>query len=68
MAPFDHPKVVLSGLKEKIDSLVLQGLFYSFRSCGPLTYVRIDDKLYLGTATGNLHVYSFDATRNVSSF
>jgi hypothetical protein len=27
MALFDHPKVVLSGLKEKIDSLVVQGLF-----------------------------------------
>ncbi|KAF8333851.1 hypothetical protein F5887DRAFT_991627 [Amanita rubescens] len=46
MAPFDAPKVVLSGIKEKIDSLVLQ-----------------DDRLYLGTATGNLHVYSFDASQ-----
>lgn len=27
MSPFDPPKLVLSGLKEKIDSLLLQGLF-----------------------------------------
>ncbi|KAF8634148.1 hypothetical protein AX15_001050 [Amanita polypyramis BW_CC] len=46
MAPFHVPKVVLSGFKEKIDSLIIR-----------------DDTLYLGTATGNLHVYGFDASQ-----
>ncbi|KAI0267682.1 hypothetical protein BC834DRAFT_923439 [Gloeopeniophorella convolvens] len=41
MAPFEPPEIVLSGLKERIESLTVQG-----------------DRLYLGTATGSLHVYS----------
>ncbi|KAK2460159.1 hypothetical protein APHAL10511_007838 [Amanita phalloides] len=46
MAPFDVPRVVLSGFKDKVDSLALQ-----------------DDRLFLGTATGNLHVYDLDASQ-----
>lgn len=45
MAPFEVPRPVLSGFKEKVDSLALK-----------------DDRLYLGTATGNLHVYSREAS------
>ncbi|KAE9401526.1 hypothetical protein BT96DRAFT_956547 [Gymnopus androsaceus JB14] len=45
MAPFLNPKVVLSGFKEKIESLLVQG-----------------DRIYIGTATGNLHVYSHDSS------
>ncbi|KJA16870.1 hypothetical protein HYPSUDRAFT_46906 [Hypholoma sublateritium FD-334 SS-4] len=41
MPPFTPPKVVLSGLKDKFDSLAV-----------------LADRLYLGTSTGNLHIYS----------
>ncbi|THH28020.1 hypothetical protein EUX98_g6176 [Antrodiella citrinella] len=41
MAPFLSPSVVLSGLKERAESLLVQG-----------------DKLYVGTATGSVHVYT----------
>ncbi|KAF9532490.1 hypothetical protein CPB83DRAFT_846876 [Crepidotus variabilis] len=40
MAPFNTPKVVLSGLKEKFESLTVHL-----------------DRLYLGSSTGNLHIY-----------
>ncbi|KAF7330251.1 Rab guanyl-nucleotide exchange factor [Mycena venus] len=43
MAPFEFPKTVVSGLKDKIDSLTVQG-----------------DRLYVGTATGHLHIYGID--------
>ncbi|KAH7873389.1 uncharacterized protein C8R40DRAFT_1161652 [Lentinula edodes] len=49
MAPFLPPKIVLSGFKEKIDSLLVQG-----------------DRTYLGTATGNLHVYSHDPSGDLT--
>ncbi|KAJ3775239.1 hypothetical protein FB446DRAFT_417887 [Lentinula raphanica] len=49
MAPFLSPKVVLSGLKEKIDSLLVQG-----------------DRIYLGTALGNLHVYSHESSGDLT--
>ncbi|KAF8626612.1 hypothetical protein AX17_006530 [Amanita inopinata Kibby_2008] len=45
MAPFEIPKAVLSGFKEKVDSLTVQ-----------------DDRLYLGTAQGSLHIYGFEGT------
>ncbi|KAH9998803.1 hypothetical protein BJV74DRAFT_883060 [Russula compacta] len=41
MAPFEPPEIVLTGLKEKIETLSFQG-----------------DRLYIGTANGNLSVYS----------
>ncbi|KAG7089926.1 hypothetical protein E1B28_011558 [Marasmius oreades] len=43
MAPFLFPRSVLSGFKERIESLLIQG-----------------DRLYVGTATGSLHVYGVD--------
>ncbi|KAF8969138.1 vacuolar sorting protein 39 domain 1-domain-containing protein [Flammula alnicola] len=43
MAPFTTPKVVLSGLKDKFDSLTVQA-----------------DRLYLGSSTGSLNVYSLN--------
>ncbi|PFH51068.1 hypothetical protein AMATHDRAFT_143451 [Amanita thiersii Skay4041] len=48
MAPFDLPKVVLSGFKEKIDSLVVQ-----------------DDRVYIGTSAGSLHVYGLQVDGSV---
>lgn len=43
MAPFLPPKIALHGLKERVESLTVQG-----------------DRLYLGTATGSVSVYSLD--------
>ncbi|KAF8813359.1 hypothetical protein BYT27DRAFT_7180846 [Phlegmacium glaucopus] len=43
MAPFTSPKVVISGLKEKFDSLLVHA-----------------DRLYLGSSTGNLYIYSLN--------
>ncbi|KIJ07903.1 hypothetical protein PAXINDRAFT_164538 [Paxillus involutus ATCC 200175] len=40
MAPFNTPTAVLSGFKERSESLLVQG-----------------DRLYIGTATGNIHIY-----------
>ncbi|KAF9560733.1 hypothetical protein CPC08DRAFT_636245 [Agrocybe pediades] len=47
MPPFSTPKVVISGLKEKIESLVVQA-----------------DRLYLGSSTGNLHVFGLSEIDN----
>lgn len=44
MAPFEPPESVLTGFKERIEALSLQG-----------------DRLYVGTAIGNLSVYSVDS-------
>ncbi|KAJ7760728.1 hypothetical protein DFH07DRAFT_430267 [Mycena maculata] len=43
MAPFELPTAVVSGFKDKIESLTVQG-----------------DRLYVGTATGNLSIYGID--------
>ncbi|KAF9236310.1 hypothetical protein BU15DRAFT_89236 [Melanogaster broomeanus] len=40
MAPFNKPTVVLTGFKERPESLLAQG-----------------DRLYIGTAAGNVHIY-----------
>ncbi|KAF8127072.1 hypothetical protein EV363DRAFT_1518382 [Boletus edulis] len=40
MAPFETPTTVLTGFKERPESLLVQG-----------------DRLYVGTATGNIHIY-----------
>ncbi|KAI0073891.1 hypothetical protein K474DRAFT_1626886 [Panus rudis PR-1116 ss-1] len=40
MAPFQPPRAIIKGVKERIESLLVQG-----------------DKLYVGTATGNVHIY-----------
>lgn len=40
MAPFNTPSIILSGFKERPESLLAEG-----------------ERLYVGTATGNLHIY-----------
>ncbi|KAJ3573523.1 hypothetical protein NP233_g2376 [Leucocoprinus birnbaumii] len=49
MAPFSAPRAVISGLKEKAESLYHYG-----------------DRLYVGTSTGNLHIYEVTTTRDES--
>ncbi|KAF7312336.1 Rab guanyl-nucleotide exchange factor [Mycena indigotica] len=43
MGPFDPPSPVVTGVKERVESLYVHG-----------------DRLYVGTATGILHIYSID--------
>ncbi|KAH9481762.1 Vacuolar morphogenesis protein 6 [Psilocybe cubensis] len=47
MPPFTVPEVVLSGLKEKFDSIAVQA-----------------DRIYLGSSTGNLHVFGLNEATN----
>ena len=59
MPPFSTPKIVLAGLKEKFDSLTVQGkneLHMNFFL--KLIVIIIGDRLYLGSSTGTLNVYS----------
>lgn len=59
MPPFTIPKIVLAGLKEKFDSLTVQGkneLRMNYRL--ELITIIIADRLYLGSSTGTLNVYS----------
>jgi hypothetical protein len=59
MGPFVIPKTAaVTGLKEKIDSLTVQGTENAL-----LVSVLIQatgDRLYVGTSTGNLYIYSVD--------
>jgi hypothetical protein len=57
MAPFELPEIVLTGVKEKIEALSLQGIGIHLGVPGRLMCV-VGDRLYLGTANGNLSVYS----------
>jgi len=56
MAPFEAPEVVSTGLKERIESLSLQGTVAQLGVPSQLICY-VGDHLYLGTANGNLSVY-----------
>ena len=59
MPPFTIPKIVLAGLKEKVDSLTVQGRDENAYGCRyELIVIIIADRLYLGSSTGALNVYS----------
>ncbi|KAJ7236270.1 hypothetical protein B0H12DRAFT_1026995 [Mycena haematopus] len=51
MAPFEFPRVVVSKFKDKIESLAVQGKD---------PFDPFGDRLYIGTATGNLNIYGID--------
>jgi hypothetical protein len=57
MAPFEPPDIVLTGLKERVDSLSLQGTVSQSGMAAQLT-CDTGDRLYVGTAAGTLSVYS----------
>lgn len=59
MAPFVPPNVILSGFKERIESLLVQGMCKHLCTSAyrANTLVLSGDKLYIGTAIGNLHIY-----------
>ena len=62
MAPFESPNVIVSGFKEKAEALVVQGVYLEpALSCQDLSDNDFaGDRLYVGTSTGNLYVYSLD--------
>ncbi|KAI6042930.1 vacuolar sorting protein 39 domain 1-domain-containing protein [Pisolithus marmoratus] len=47
MAPFNTPGIVISGFKERPESILAQG-----------------ERLYIGTSTGNLHIYDLTGSAN----
>ena len=68
MAPFNTPTTVLSGFKERPESLLVQGDSRSpFTGCTLLTGFQ-GDRLYIGTATGNIHIYDLNEGTNAGAF
>lgn len=59
MAPFASPQSVVSGFKERVEAVTVQGALGGF-AFKQITHACIysGGKLYLGTAVGNLHVYN----------
>lgn len=61
MAPFTSPQVVISGLKDKFDSLLVHCKSTSIvLRLSDLTFTSIADRLYLGSSNGNLHIYNLN--------
>jgi hypothetical protein len=59
MAPFEPPESVITGFKERIEALSIQGIgIQSITHTADLC--KEGDRLYVGTAIGNLSVYSVD--------
>jgi hypothetical protein len=61
MAPFEPPDIVLTGLKERVESLCVQGASSQSDVAAQLI-CDVGDRLYIGTANGNLSVYSVIST------
>lgn len=60
MAPFEPPESVLTGFKERIEALSLQGISFSVGYARTADLCEEGDRLYVGTAIGSLSVYSID--------
>jgi hypothetical protein len=59
MPPFEPPESLLTGFKERVEALSLQGI----KTWSLVSFLRwlacdVGDRLYVGTANGNLSVYS----------
>lgn len=63
MAPYQNPVEILNGFKERVDSVCAQGTQILYET---QTYIEAScasgDRLYIGTGTGNLHIYGLDET------
>jgi hypothetical protein len=57
MPPFEPPEVLLTGFKDKIEALSLQGISIELLVPTLLT-CDVGNRLYIGTGNGNLSVYS----------
>jgi len=57
MPPFLTPKIVISGLKERFESLTIQGEAHRDAVVFIINPAFVADRLYLGSSTGNLHIY-----------
>jgi len=58
MSPFSAPKLVLSGIKEKIESVAIYGTLELSKVAQPEINQIEADRIYFGGSTGNLHIYS----------
>jgi Vam6/Vps39-like protein vacuolar protein sorting-associated protein 39 len=65
MAPFEPPGAIVSGFKEKAEALVVQGMHF-VRFHLHMADRFIGDRLYIGTSTGNLHIYGIDESPSMS--
>jgi hypothetical protein len=61
MAPFEPPESVLTGFKERIEALSLQGISIQSVNARTADLCEEGDRLYVGTAIGSLSVYSIDS-------
>ena len=60
MGPFNAPEIVLDGFKERPEALTVQGMSVpSALAAQGVDSVTSYDKLFVGTSTGNLHVYAY---------
>jgi Vam6/Vps39-like protein vacuolar protein sorting-associated protein 39 len=67
MASFLTPKAVVTGFKERVESLTVQGMSsHTPFSVRGLDRKSVGDRLYLGTATGSLYIYGIDESFGVS--
>lgn len=56
--PFLPPQVVFDGFKERSEALAVQGLLPILTWVPYSDGKRAGDKLYIGTSTGMVHVYT----------
>lgn len=68
MAPFNTPTTVLCGFKERPESLLVQG-DSRLPFTGRLLLTGFQgDRLYIGTATGNIHIYDLNEGTDAGAF
>ena len=67
MAPFLEPQTILTGFKERAEAVAVQGMIHVMRRMTSLMGAA-GDRLYVGTATGNLHVYALDCSTRTSFY
>ena len=56
MAPIAEPLYFISGSKERIDALHVNGMNFLQITISEEIHSSIDDRLYIGTSLGNLHI------------
>ena len=70
MKPFCDPVAVVGGLKERIESLSVHGtkcFLIASHSQMPRAHRALGERLFLGTASGNLQIYNLDQDEDGNS-
>ena len=68
MAPFAEPLYLISGSKERIDALHVNGMNFLQITISEEIHSSIGDRLFIGTNLGNLHIYNVDQDDEGKSF